>query len=606
MSRWSKFLLAARALPKVRFARIALIAMLLIFAIIVLSLLRQKSMMVDDALHIPSGYSYVITNDFRLNQEHPPFIKILSGLGLYRVRPELPLNSEGWQQAEQPGDPEDGTDSFSEDFFNRNAGKYEQITFWGRAPVVIMPLLLALAVWVLTKELFGETAALLAVLLLLSEPNVIGNSTIVQDDLAAALAIFLFVIMLRSYLKSPSVKHALSLGFVVGLALLIKHSLVVLVLISFVILLIHACWQKLKHRNHLCRFIALGLLVLCCSYIILIAGYAFHVAWIDEDEAQFISEWLHLSGNSSEAFQSVLLHLPILLPKYFLYGLDQVIHDVRFGRPAFLFGQVSTQGWWYYFPVAFALKTSLPFLSATLAGLVWTARDILKRRWADGLYLLVPPLLYLAMSMMSHLNIGVRHIIPVFPFFAVMGAGAITAFGKSLHWRRWKFSRIVPATIVLWCALLVFINYPNYLTYFSPLAGGTSNGWKLLSDSNVETGQEIATLAKYLKQHGTTKVSGIFMGSEYIKFYGIELCDLPCDEDEDEDAKDQDHSDQPAYVAIGAWYLQEVDVTPEQKAAIDPFRKLQPEAMVGNSIFVFRISNQDKRVQGPENQNAVP
>ena len=108
MSRWSKFLLAARALPKVRFKRIALIAMLLIFAIIVLSLLRQKSMMVDDGVHIPSGYSYVITNDFRLNQEHPPFIKILSGLGLFRVRPELPLNSEGWQKAEQPGDPEDG------------------------------------------------------------------------------------------------------------------------------------------------------------------------------------------------------------------------------------------------------------------------------------------------------------------------------------------------------------------------------------------------------------------------------------------------------------------------------------------------------------------
>ena len=147
MSRWSKFLLAARALPKVRFARIALIAMLLIFAIIVLSLLRQKSMMADDTVHIPSGYSYVITNDFRLNQEHPPFIKILSGLGLFRVRPELPLNSEGWQKAEQPGDPEDGTDSFSDDFFNRNAAKYEQITFWGRAPVIILPLLLALAVW---------------------------------------------------------------------------------------------------------------------------------------------------------------------------------------------------------------------------------------------------------------------------------------------------------------------------------------------------------------------------------------------------------------------------------------------------------------------------
>ena len=78
MSRWSKFLLAARALPKVRFARIALIAMLLIFAIIVLSLLRQKSMMADDTVHIPSGYSYVITNDFRLNQDYELWSRLVA------------------------------------------------------------------------------------------------------------------------------------------------------------------------------------------------------------------------------------------------------------------------------------------------------------------------------------------------------------------------------------------------------------------------------------------------------------------------------------------------------------------------------------------------
>src|ERR1051325_2436500 len=145
MSRRFTFAFRARSVSRLPWPRLALVAMLLVFAALVLSLLKQKALMVDDAIHIPAGYSYVVTNDFRINQEHPPFAKLLSGLGLTLVRPELPLDSEGWQSAAEPGDPEDGADSFSDEFFNRNASKYEQIIFWGRAPMVIVPLLLALA-----------------------------------------------------------------------------------------------------------------------------------------------------------------------------------------------------------------------------------------------------------------------------------------------------------------------------------------------------------------------------------------------------------------------------------------------------------------------------
>jgi len=281
----------------------------------------------------------------------------------------------------------------------------------------------------------------------------------------------------------------------------------------------------------------------------------------------------------------LLMHLPIQLPKYFLYGMEQVVTDVRGGRPAFLFGQISAQGWWYYFPVAFALKASLPFLLVTVAGLAWLVKEIVKKKWADGLWLLAPPLLYLAMSMTSHLNIGVRHVLAIWPFCAVIAAGAITTMSQSLRWREWKLARFVPAAIAVWCAALVLVVYPDYMTAFSPLAGGAANGWKRLSDSNVETGQEVKALADYLKQHNATDVAGVFMGSEFIKFYGIEL------RDPEEISDEEDDTGRPAYVAIGAWYFEEVNVTPEQKAMIDPYRALAPEAMVGHSIFVFRTFN---------------
>jgi hypothetical protein len=287
--------------------------------------------------------------------------------------------------------------------------------------------------------------------------------------------------------------------------------------------------------------------------------------------------------------------------------MDMVVNDVRNGRPAFIFGQVLDKGVWYYFPVAFVLKTSLPFLIATILGVLWTAVRIVKKKWADGLYIIVPPVLYLAMSMTTHLNIGVRHIMPVFAFFAVMSAAAVQAFWTSEQYYRWRINKILPAALVIWIAVLAIVTFPNYETYFSPMAGGSSNGWRLLSDSNVETGQEVKTLAEYLKTRGETKVNGLFMGSEFIEQYGIDECDLPCSDDDDsadantlekddraddptdqsDDSTPNEEDDPPKFVAIGAWYFDEVDVTPKQRAAIDRYRAQKPEAMVGNSIFVF-------------------
>jgi hypothetical protein len=111
----------------------------------------------------------------------------------------------------------------------------------------------------------------------------------------------------------------------------------------------------------------------------------------------------------------------------------------------------------------------------------------------------------------------------------------------------------------------------------------------MLSDSNVETGQEVKTLARYLKAHGEDRVAGIMVGGEFLKFYGIQAEDFPgWDDEEDETEDDSTEDSDTKYVAIGAWYLSEIDLTDKQKQIIDSYKNQQPEAMVGNSIFVFR------------------
>ncbi|HEY2866028.1 MAG TPA: hypothetical protein VGJ02_02955, partial [Pyrinomonadaceae bacterium] len=354
--------------------------------------------------------------------------------------------------------------------------------------------------------------------------------------------------------------------------------------------------------EHLCRYLGFALIILACAYIVFLAGYGFDASFIDDDEAVFISEWFNATDNWSDSFQNLVVHLPIVLPKYYMWGMDMVVNDVRNGRPAFLMGRVSDNGWWYYFPAAFALKTTIPFLLLSVSGIFWTVWKTIKTRWFDGLYLLVPSLGYLCLSMASHLDIGVRHIMPVFPFFAVMGGAAVAAFLNVERFKRWHASLILVGILAAWIIVIDAAAFPNYTTYFSPIAGGPSNGWRQLSDSNVETGQDVKDLAAFMKARGVSQIEGLLVGSGYIEYYGVENCDIPCDSNRDADAEDDsdddstneagdvpDNKDQPInYVAIGGWYLEEIDLTPEQKAVIDQYRNDPPEAIINNAIFVFR------------------
>ena len=557
--------------------------MLSAFMLVSLSLLSQKGLFIDDSMHIPAGYSYLLTHDYRLNQEHPPLIKLLSGLGIWKLHPRFPFESPGWQQAATPGDPEDGMVKIEEAFFETNAKDFERIAFDGRLPMLVIPLLLLIAVWWFTRQLFGRVAALIAVFLLATEPNIIGNAIVVQNDVASALLLLLFVIALKSFVTAGSVRAALLLGGALGFALVTKYSLVVLAPVSFVSVIVWVIWQRKASA------IFPALIVFVTAYVILIAFYAFHVERIDPNESSMIASWFHLTGRVGAAFKLFLTWLPPLLPRYFVYGIDMVVQDSREGRPAFLLGQVSETGWWYYFPVAFALKTTIPFLLASIGGLVWSVFQVLRHKRYVLLYALLPALLYLALTMTSHLNIGVRHLLPMFPFVAISGAGLIASVVDFGLKRSRVLALVLACLAVIPCLGIAIVTFPNYLTYFSPLAGGASRGWQTLSDSNVETGQEVKPLAAYLKAHGQDRVTGIMVGGEFLRFYGVQLNDFPrwdadADDDSDEDAESIDTE----YVAIGAWYLTEVDLSDEQKAIIDVYRQQKPEAMVGNSIFVFR------------------
>ena len=562
-----------------------LVIILLAFFVVSLLLLSQKGLFIDDSMHMPAGYSYLLTRDYRLNQEHPPLIKLLSGLGVWKLHPHFPFESPGWQQATTPEDPEDGMVKIEEAFFETNAPQFEQIAWYGRLPVLIIPLLLLLAVWWFTRELFGPIPALIATFLLAAEPNIIGNSIVVQNDVASALALVLFVIALKRFLTHGSFREAIVLGVVLGLALVTKYSLVVLVPVSFAILIAWTISRLLTRRSSFSSVFLSVSSVFLIAYVLLIAFYAFHVDRIDADESSKIASWFYLTGNR------FLTWLPPLLPRYFVYGIDMVVQDSRDGRPAFLLGQVSDTGWWYYFPVVFTLKTTIPFLVTSICGFVWAVFQVLGRKRYVLLYAMLPAILYLALAMSSHLNIGVRHVLPMFPFVAITGAGFVSALIDIAFTRSRRLGVAFASLVFLTFLIICIFTFPNYLTYTSPLAGGPDRAWHKLSDSNLETGQEVKPLAHYLKTHGQNRVTGIMVGGEFLRFYGVQLEDFPGWESDDNDDSEEDDQPEPIqteYVAIGTWYMTEADLSDEQKQIIDVYRQQKPEAIIGNSIFVFR------------------
>lgn len=567
-----------------------------------LLLLHEKSLFIDDTMHMPAGYSYLLTHDYRLNQEHPPLIKLLTGLGVWKTHARLPLDGPGWQQAATPRDPEDGMEKVADAFFKSNADKFDQIALYGRLPMLVIPLLLLLSVWWFTRQLFGQIPALVATLLVATEPNIIGNSIAVQNDVAAALALLVFVMALKRFLTRFGLVDALLLGGALGLGLVTKYSLVPLVPACVLVLIVYGVKQLVTKKTGWLQFLSSSCVVFVVAYLVLIIFYSFQIKRIDADLSATIASWLYLSGRSAAIFSGFLARLPLMLPPYFIYGIDMVFQDSRDGRTAFLLGQVSDTGWWYYFPIAIALKTTLPFFITSVTGLLWTLVQVIIRRRYVLLYVLLPIVVFLGLSMTSHMNIGVRHVLPIFPFLAIASAGVIGALGDRIaQYRKDVALGFLVIVITLPCLLVAISSYPNYLTYFSPLAGGPSRGWTKLSDSNVEAGQEVKELATYLKAHGENRVTGMFIGNGFLKFYGVQLLDFPGwyrdDEPDDDDSEpdsqsSEDEADtaevQTNYVAIGAWYLAEVDLTDKQKQIIDTYRDQRPEAMIGNSIFVFR------------------
>jgi hypothetical protein len=374
------------------------------------------------------------------------------------------------------------------------------------------------------------------------------------------------------------------LGAAAGLALLAKFSMLLIgpILALFFLGLLWWAPRKEWKRATLGGHAAL---VGVAAILVVNAAYFFEHRPLAEADAQWIQSFFPSVSGMVTLCASTLSHI---LPTDFVLGVLQQFRHNQDGHPAGLLGMYGKFGWWYYFPVAFALKSTIPFLLLSLASITWGVREWVKTRQARFLWMLVPFAVYTIFVLFSRIDIGVRYYLPAYSLLFIL-SGAL--LDRLIRLSRARIAGIVIASLLLgWCGIEAVRAYPNYTPYMNQLARAHPHWW-YLSDSNVEWGDDVSELASYLHARGETKVRAALLGGFLtLGFYKVEYVDLLGD----------GHLEDTRYVAIGASFLNGSTIpeyaptdlrrlNEERINLFDPYRHRVPEAVIGNSIYLYRM-----------------
>ncbi len=547
----------------------------------------QESQTFDESAHIYSGYSYWKRADFGINPEHPPLVKLIAALPLLPLHLNVqPPPNIYFRRASMVGG--------IQFLYSQNA---DTLLLRARVAASIFAFMLALLIFAAGYEMFGAGAALFALVLFVFEPNILAHGALVTTDMGLACVLFAAVYTFYRYVKQRSTLRLVVSGVVTGLALAAKHSGLLVFPILLVLAAVEVAWCYLRPepgnegttKAGICGHQMLGFLgalavIAAISLTVLWAFYGFRYKArpgnleITPPTAAFLRS-MHRPAEASLIQFSERHHL---LPESYLYGLAAVATLSHEGRPAFLLGRLYPQGRWFYFPAAFVIKSTLGFL--LLLVLLVAAKGIREagiRR--EILFLVIPSLIFFAVAMTSKLDIGLRHILPVYPFLIVLAAEG--AWSLTRQSRNWAFA---VAVLLAFHAVSSLRAYPNYLPYSNEIWVGPSNTYRVLADSNIGWEGGLKGLRDYLNKQHITQCWFAYDGPVDPDYYHIPCSPLPTLfsfllRRRQEGVPEQVQGP----VFVGAQELTGFDWGPEDMNPYSQFAHIRPKAVLQGEILVF-------------------
>jgi 4-amino-4-deoxy-L-arabinose transferase-like glycosyltransferase len=515
--------------------------------------IRANGPTYDEAMHLASGYSYLATGDFRLEPQNPPLIKQFQALPLFLFyRLPFHADTQHWR---------DGAEFFvGQDFLYRSPLPADRMLLLARLPNLLIGALLVCLIGWWAFRLWGAQAALLAMALACFEPNLLAHSSLVTTDMGTSLFIFLTIYLLWEYFKTPNYWLLAAIGGSLGAAMVSKFSAVVLIPMVGMILVLRVILADGEPRAFLPHRYPARL------------------------RAGFV--------DATAAFLCIAFFAALVIPAAYLFhgfqpwfaGLQRFLELAQAGQPAFFLGEYSYQGWWSYYLVAFLIKTPIGSLILVAVSLfLWRSGRPLERR--DAVFLLLPVLVILAVTAQAKVNIGLRHILPIYPFLFVLASRLATVGFR----RRWLAPALigVPLSFTVVSSLSVA---PHHLAYFNEIIGGPDRGYRYLADSNLDWGQDLKGVKAYMDREKLPIIYLSYFGSAPPSYYGIRYQYVPGAWPlEWPPPADQVPDEAPRKIlAISANNLQ--DVFTRYNPLFHWLRPRTPVAKIGHSIFLYDLT----------------
>ncbi|MDW8343453.1 MAG: glycosyltransferase family 39 protein [Verrucomicrobiae bacterium] len=548
---------------------LTLTAFVLVYLALVVGAYRGKSATWDEPQHLTAGIEIRLRGDYRFDPEHPPWLRLWAALP---VRPPtiitncpVPQTGDAWL--------------FFNQFLYAHHFLYElndadRLLNRARFQNALWGVVLGFLLFAFVRERFGYWPATIILGVYTLEPNLLAHAGLVTTDFGLTVLVFGTVFFLwRTCCQPVWLNWAGLIGFF-AMAQVSKFTAILLWPIVVVALAL-AVWRGR------CRW------TLAVVGLVVLVGVTWAAIWA-------VYGWRYLASAISQDTLGVT-EIPMvrervpalcravewagehrLLPNAYLEGflLGQAKAQAR---SAYLAGRYSVEGWWYFFPVAMLLKTPLALLALWVAGVVQSVRR--WRNWEDAEWLLLgTAAVFLGVAMMSRLNIGLRHVLPVYPLLMALVAGTIADwFRQSRQVRAWGIMGLM--------AVELAIVYPHCLAFFNVAVGGPWRGGDYLVDSNLDWGQDLKGLKRWMEKQGLEHINLSYFGTADPAYYGIRCTHLP--------GAPLFATAQaprlPGYVAVSETNLRGVYFSEELRAFYRPLLMREPVAVIGHSIRVYWV-----------------
>ncbi len=490
--------------------RFLLGSFLLVVVAVVLILLSSKnqSLTVDEPHHLYGGLEWLQEGSNSVWPENPPFARIFVALGPYLHGHTLDFNLPDNLQIYDYF-----SASYDLSYFDK--GEIANQLFWLRILILPFFLLSACMVWFWTRKIGSPVAAFFAMGMYVTLPPILAHSGLGTTDIAFVAVFMLMLFAFMHWLKKPSWKSSIYFGGTTGVCLLTKYSVFaffppIAISALFLFFFFDVRANQRSILSWLRSMIGHSLIVAIVAFLCVWSFYGFSIGTLGEQQ---IIRTIIEQGEISDKLTNIKVPAP-----EWVAGIRLLYYHNGVGHLSYALGEVSPKGFWYYYPMSVLLKTPWPFLIFFILGFIGIFRGGRSHWNWELILIMLTPFVVLISVMTSNINIGLRHILIIYPMAAIGAAVGINRLFQQSTFRsfnRYAFS----SALLVWQMVIAVVNFPHYISYFNGFAGEEPGIF--LIDSNLDWGQGLLALATFSEENDIDEINLHYFGVGRSCWYSL-------------------------------------------------------------------------------------